>query len=144
MNAGELHRLARLLREVAQLATANAGERPPAASTVAIVEDVAEHPGAPIKDIVARTGLAQSLVSRTVDQLQGRGVLTVMRDPVDGRRSLVEIDPKIRKGDFTSRGGRPVSAALHRRLPSLDVEQRARVEAALDLLAEELLGRADG
>src|SRR5581483_9660519 len=97
-NAGDLHRLARLLREVAQAATANAGERPPAASTVAIVEDVAEHPDAPIKDIVARTGLAQSLVSRTVDQLQRRGVLKVARDPADGRRSLVRINPRIRRG----------------------------------------------
>lgn len=144
MNAGDLHRLARLLREVAQLATANAGERPPAASTVAIVEDVAEHPGAPIKDIVLRTGLAQSLVSRTVDQLQQRGVLNVKRDPVDGRRSLVEINSKIRSGDFATRGSRPVSAALHRRLPGLDAQQRSRVEAALDVLAHELLDRANG
>ena len=139
MNAGDLHRLARLLREIAQLATADPGERAPAASTLAVVEDVAEHPRAAITDIVARTGLAQSMVSRTVDQLQRRGVLLVTRDPADGRRSLVEIDPKIRTEQFTKRGARPVSAALRRRLPKLTKEQRHRVQAALDILASELL-----
>ena len=77
MNAGQLHRLARVLREIAQVATANEGERPVAASTVAIVEDVTDHPQSPITEIAHRTGLAQSLVSRTVDRLQARGVLTV-------------------------------------------------------------------
>ena len=142
MTAGDLHRLARLLREIAQLATANPGERPPAASTVAVVEDVAEHPRAPIKDIVARTGLVQSLVSRTVDQLQQLGVLIVTRDPADGRRSLVEIDPKIRTEQFAKRGARPISAALRQRLPSLSPQQRHRVQAALDVLATELLDHA--
>lgn len=139
MTAGDLHRLARLLREIAQLATADPGERAPAASTLAVVEDVAEHPRAAITDIVARTGLAQSMVSRTVDQLQRRRVLLVTRDPADGRRSLVEIDPKIRTEQFAKRGARPVSAALRRRLPKLTTEQRHRVQAALDILASELL-----
>jgi DNA-binding MarR family transcriptional regulator len=139
MTAGDLHRLARLLREIAQLATADPGERAPAASTLAVVEDVAEHPRAAITDIVARSGLAQSMVSRTVDQLQRRGVLLVTRDPADGRRSLVEIDPKIRTEQFAKRGARPVSAALRRRLPKLTTEQRHRVQAALDILASELL-----
>lgn len=139
MTAGDLHRLARLLREIAQLATADPGERAPAASTLAVVEDVAEHPRAAITDIVARSGLAQSMVSRTVDQLQRRGVLLVTRDPADGRRSLVEIDPKMRTEQFAKRGARPVSAALRRRLPKLTTEQRHRVQAALDILASELL-----
>jgi len=69
VNAGQLHRLARVLREIAQVATANEGERPVAASTVAIVEDVTGHPQSPITEIAQRTGLAQSLVSRTVDRL---------------------------------------------------------------------------
>lgn len=142
MTAGDLHRLARLLREIAQVATANAGERPPAASTVAVVEDVAEHSRAAIKDIVARTGLAQSLVSRTVDQLRHRGVLIITRDPADGRRSLVEIDPKIRTAEFAKRGARPTSAALRQRLPNLSTEQRHRVQTALDALAAELLNHA--
>lgn len=144
MNARDLHRLARLLREIAQHATANPGERPPAASTVAIVEDITGHPHSAIKDIVARTGLAQSLVSRTVDQLRLRGVVVVTPDPADGRRSLVDLNPKTRFEDFPNRGARPIASALRARLPNLSAEQRSRVEAALDVLAADLLEAADG
>ena len=77
------------------MATANEGERPVAASTVAIVEDVTAHPQSPITEIVQRTGLAQSLVSRTVDRLQTLGVLTVGHDPADGRRTWSASIPKL-------------------------------------------------
>ena len=72
MNAVELHRLARVLREMAVMATANPGEQPVAASTLAIVEDVAAHPGTSISQIVERTSLAQSLVSGTTARLTKR------------------------------------------------------------------------
>ena len=139
VNAGQLHRLPRLLRQVAQLATENAGDRPIAASTLAVVEDVSEHPDASIVDIVGRTGLAQSLVSRTVEQLRQKGVLIVAPDTADGRRTLVRVDPKIRSEEFLQRGARPISAAISRVHPGLSADQRSRVEAALDVLAGELL-----
>jgi DNA-binding MarR family transcriptional regulator len=141
VNAGQLHRLARVLREIAQLATANEGERPVAASTVAIVEDVTDHPRSPITRIAQRTGLAQSLVSRTVDRLQAHGVLTVERDPADGRRTLVSVDPQTRRLDFSQRAERPIGDAI-RQLTGVSGEQRLRVEAALEVLSEELLDRA--
>lgn len=129
-----------MLREIAQLATANEGERPVAASTVAIVEDVTDHPRSPITRIAQRTGLAQSLVSRTVDRLQAHGVLTVERDPADGRRTLVSVDPKTRRLDFSQRAERPIADAI-RQLTGVSGEQRLRVEAALEVLGEELLDR---
>lgn len=140
MNAGQLHRLARVLREIAQAATANQGERPVAASTVAIVEDVTDHPRSPITRIAQRTGLAQSLVSRTVDRLQGHGVLTVEHDPADGRRTLVSVDPKTRRLDFSERAERPIADAI-RQLTGASGAQQLRVEAALEVLREELLDR---
>jgi DNA-binding MarR family transcriptional regulator len=141
VNAGQLHRLARVLREIAQAATANQGERPVAASTVAIVEDVTDHPRSPITRIAQRTGLAQSLVSRTVDRLQGHGVLTVERDPADARRTLVSVDPRTRRLDFSERAGRPIADAI-RQLTGGSGAQQLRVEAALEVLREELLDRA--
>lgn len=129
-----------MLREIAQAATANQGERPVAASTVAIVEDVTDHPRSPITRIAQRTGLAQSLVSRTVDRLQGHGVLTVEHDPADGRRTLVSIDPKTRRLDFSERAERPIADAI-RQLTGASGAQQLRVEAALDVLREELLDR---
>lgn len=139
MNAGQLHRLARVLREIAQAATANEGERPVAASTVAIVEDVTDHPRSPITEIARRTGLAQSLVSRTVDRLHAAGIFTVGHDPADGRRTLVSVHPETRHRDFAKRAERPISQAMHQVVTGLSDEQQRRVEAALEILAGELL-----
>jgi DNA-binding MarR family transcriptional regulator len=144
VNAGQLHRLARVLREIAQVATANEGERPVAASTVAIVEDVTAHPQSPIMEIVQRTGLAQSLVSRTVDRLQTLGVLTVGHDPADGRRTLVSVDPQTRNLDFADRGERPIGDAIRQVMAGVSGDQQCRIETALDLLGDELLDRSPG
>jgi DNA-binding MarR family transcriptional regulator len=143
VNAGQLHRLARVLREIAQLASANEGERPVAASTVAIVEDVTYHPQSPITEIAHRTGLAQSLVSRTVDRLQTLGVLTVGQDPVDGRRTMVSVDPQTRHLGFSGRAERPIAEAI-RRVAGVSGEQQRRIEAALEVLGGELLDRSPG
>ena len=132
-----------MLREIAQTATANEGERPVAASTVAIVEDVNDHPHSPITAIAQRTGLAQSLVSRTVDRLQALGVLTVGHDPADGRRTLVGVDPRARHLDFAERAERPIAGAI-RQMAGVSGEQQRRIEAALQVLADELLGRSPG
>jgi DNA-binding MarR family transcriptional regulator len=139
MNAGQLHRLARVLREIAQVATANDGERPVAASTVAIVEDVTSHPQSPIAEIVRRTGLAQSLVSRTVDRLQALGVFTVGHDPADRRRTLVSMDPQTRHVDFAARAERPIADAMRQVIAGLTDERLAEIAAALDVLGAALL-----
>jgi DNA-binding MarR family transcriptional regulator len=144
MNAGQLHRLARVLREIAQAATANEGERPVAASTVAIVEDVTEHPHSPITEIARRTGLAQSLVSRTVDRLHAAGILTAGHDPADGRRTLVNVTPEARHRDFAQRAERPISQAIRQVVVGMSSEQQHRIEAALEILAGELLDRSPG
>ncbi len=132
-----------MLREIAQVATANEGERPVAASTVAIVEDVTGHPQSPITEIAHRTGLAQSLVSRTVERLQALGVLTAGHDPADGRRTLVSVDPQTRHLDFAERAERPIADAI-RQLTGVNGEQQRRIEAALEVLADELLDRSAG
>jgi hypothetical protein len=82
------------------VATANEGERPVAASTVAIVEDVTDHPQSPITRIAQRTSLVQSLVSRTVDAI--------------------------------------------RQMAGVSGEQQRWIEAALEVLGDELLDRAPG
>ena len=126
------------------MATANEGERPVAASTVAIVEDVTGHPQSPITEIAQRTGLAQSLVSRTVVRLQTRGVLTVGHDPADGRRTLVSVDPQTRHLDFAVRAERPIADAIRQVVAGVSGEQQRRIEAALEVLGDELLDRSAG
>ena len=111
MDAGQLHKVARLLREVALDATADPGETPVSAGDVAIAEDITHHEKASVGEIAARTGLAQSLVSRTVAKLHDAGVVVTERDPDDGRRVLTSIAPGTRTGLFRSRARRPVEPA---------------------------------
>lgn len=139
VNAGELHRLARALRDIALAATANPGERAvPAASTVAVVEDVSAHPGTSITHIAERTGLAQSLVSGTVARLAQTETFLVERDTADRRRTLVTMNPTTRTEDFAERAARGIDDAIHDAAPHLTATQIAQVGAALDQLADAL------
>ena len=136
MDAGQLHQVARLLREVALDATADAGETPVSAGDVAIAEDITQHDKASVGEIAARTGLAQSLVSRTVAKLHDAGVVVTERDPSDGRRVLISIAPGIRTGLFRSRAGRPIEPALRSRCPDTSEVEIARVVALLQELTD--------
>lgn len=136
MDAGQLHKVARLLREVALDATADPGETPVSAGDVAIAEDITHHEKASVGEIAARTGLAQSLVSRTVAKLHDAGVVVTERDPDDGRRVLISIAPSVRTGLFRSRARRPVEPALRSRYPDSSEAEIARVVALLQELAD--------
>jgi DNA-binding MarR family transcriptional regulator len=138
MNAGQLHRLARVLREVATAATADPGESPVSAGDLAITEDVAHHEGTSIGQIAQRTGLAQSLVSKTVAAMRDEGVLMTTPDLSDGRRILVSVDPAIRDV-FNSRAARPVDAALSHVRPGTSAAEIQRIDELLDELATRLL-----
>jgi DNA-binding MarR family transcriptional regulator len=75
-----------------------------------------------------------------VDRLRVHGVLTVEHDPADARRTLVSVDPQTRRLDFSERADRPIADAI-RQLTGMSGAQQLRVEAALEILREELLGR---
>ncbi len=92
----------------------------------------------PITEIAQRTGLAQSLVSRTVDRLQTHGVLTAARDPADGRRTLVSVNPQTRHLDLAERAERPIADAI-RQVAGVSGD---RIEAALEALGDELFPRS--
>jgi DNA-binding MarR family transcriptional regulator len=141
MTVGELHRLARVLQQIAQSAATNAGERYASQTTVAIVEDIRDHPGSAIKDIVKRVGVAQSLVSRTVETLASARVVTLSRDPKDGRRTLVSIDRRTWSDNLLRRGKRPIEPALESVLPGMEKRRRRKIVRELELLAAELLNR---
>jgi len=139
VDAGQLHRLARVLREVATAATADPGELPVSAGDLAIAEDIAHHEGTSIGQITQRTGLAQSLVSKTVAAMRGGGVLVTAPDPSDGRRLLVSVDAAIRADVFSSRATGPIDAALHQARPGISPTDLRRFGELLDELAVHLL-----
>jgi DNA-binding MarR family transcriptional regulator len=145
VDAGQLHKVARLLREVALDATADPGETRVSAGDVAIAEDITHHQNSSVGEIAARTGLAQSLVSRTVAKLQDAGVVVTERDPGDGRRVLISIAPGIRTGLFRSRALRPVEPALRAHYPGYSEAEIARIVALLTDLSDTLTSeRASG
>lgn len=140
VTVGELFRLSRLLREVAVAAATDPAETPPSPGLVAITDDIAHHEGTTVGEIAARTGLAQSLVSKVVAQLRDGGVVEIVVDDRDRRRNRIWVTHSARAEIFAKRGSRTVAEALRHRLPGLADDQLARIEAALDQLAGELRG----
>src|SRR5947209_2570426 len=126
VTAGELFRLARILREVALAAVRDPEEPPAPPGLVAIADDIAHHDGTTIGEIAARTGLAQSLVSKTVARLREAGVVTACVDANDRRRSHITITDTARSQVFAARGARSVTSALQDRFPSLPAKRVPR------------------
>ena len=131
-----------MLREIASTATADPGEGRVSAGHLAIAEDVAHHEGTSVGEIARRTGLAQSLVSKTVAQMREAGIFVTSQDPSDGRRQRVGIDPGARADVFAARGARPIGDAIRSVQPSLSKADARRVEQLLDELAARLGGGA--
>jgi DNA-binding MarR family transcriptional regulator len=139
VTAGELFRLARLLRDLALAAARDPDEPPAPPGLVAITDDIAHHDGTSVGEIAARTGLAQSLVSKTVARLRDAGVVDVAQDANDRRRTRIAISRNARSQVFATRGGRSVTRALRDRFPGLPAKRLGKVEALLDQLGTELL-----
>jgi DNA-binding MarR family transcriptional regulator len=135
MTVGELFRLARLLRELAIAAAREPDEPPAPPGLVNITDDIAHHDGTSVGEIAARTGLAQSLVSKTVRRLRDAGVVEVAADPADRRRTHITITQSARSQILATRGARSVTGALREHFPGLSSTRIAEVELLLDQLA---------
>jgi DNA-binding MarR family transcriptional regulator len=142
VRAAELHRLARLLREIALRATGNTGADRVNAGELAVLEDVARFPGSTIRDITDRTGLAQSLVSRITRAMAEAGALTVQPDPIDRRRVRIDLTPSTRAA-VLGRAAGTIAAAVAESTPALTAAERAALVAHLTAAAE-LLRKGHG
>jgi DNA-binding MarR family transcriptional regulator len=140
VRAAELHHLARRLRAIALDATGNAGADRVNAGELAVLEDVALHPGATIGDVTRRTGLAQSLVSRIVRTFAVAGALTVEQDAGDRRKVAIELTASTRE-TIVRRASSDITAAVALNTPALDAGERQVLEHHLSEAAA-LLRRA--
>jgi DNA-binding MarR family transcriptional regulator len=127
MEAGQVHKLARVLRDLALDATSDPTERRPNAAEALVAADLFEHAPTTVGEIAARTGVVQSQGSTVVAALDDAGVLTRERDPRDARRSLLVIPPAARKTFGTDRGRRSIDDTIRayladRRQPSSPTE----------------------
>lgn len=140
MRASDLHRLARTLRDIALEATRNTGADRVNAGELAVLEDIARHPGSTIRDVTERTGLAQSLVSRIVHATAREGALTVTPDEHDRRKVRVELSKSTREA-ILQRANRSLDTALTAHTPELTDTERTTLHHHLAAAAE-LLRRA--
>ncbi|HET8590088.1 MAG TPA: MarR family transcriptional regulator [Nakamurella sp.] len=143
VTAGQLYRLSRELRDVALSATADPGQERPPLGLVTVTDDIVRHGETTVSEIVARTGLAQSLVSKSVAQLRQAGVVQTHTDRNDRRRNRISITDATRSGIFVERGERTITHALRRRLPNLPAEQIIKIERLLEELVVRWPSRPD-
>jgi DNA-binding MarR family transcriptional regulator len=137
MDALQLIMLGRQLTKIGEEAM-RGGQGPPLPAGHALVlRDVLTHPGSSITDVTARTGLAQSIVSKAIARFQGTGVVEIEADPADGRRTLARVSAA-HLGEVRRKGAIPVDAALAAALGEPDAAVVAQLVTGLEALAARL------
>jgi DNA-binding MarR family transcriptional regulator len=94
MNLGRLHRIGRHLQEVAVQAMHDHGDRELNRAQRVVQADVYAHPGSSVGEITERTGFTQGHVSTCVARLRELGRLTTQADPLERRRTVVQLTPE--------------------------------------------------
>ena len=135
MNLSELHRVGRMIVEASRRAMApeGTGLSLNAAESAVMARLVDRPPGASIKELTALTGFVQSRVSSAVQELQVRGWVAAGPHPDDRRRTVVQLNPVVRRG-IARVVSRPPDAALTELLAGLSAREQAQVTAALEIL----------
>ncbi len=129
----QLLSLGKRLIEIGREAIDQAGPTSLTPGEVAVIADVFRYPDCAVREIVARTGFAQSHVSASVGRLRERGLLDTAPDPADGRRTLVRLTDRARRAVHT-RADRPADDVIARAVA--DPARAERVVALLDELAQ--------
>ncbi|WNG82434.1 MarR family transcriptional regulator [Mycobacterium sp. ITM-2016-00316] len=130
-----LHRLGRRLVELSRQVELAPGDVRPDPAEELIIGDVMFHPESTVGDVVARTGFAQSYVSKCVARLEGRGLLVTAVDESDRRRTIIGPSPMLQGA---SRRRTPPLATVLKEELGTEAEAR-RVLVALEELADTLL-----
>ncbi|MFI5719296.1 MarR family transcriptional regulator [Nocardia sp. NPDC051750] len=140
MDRQRLHRLGRRLVELSRQVQLEPGDVRPSPAEGLIITDVMFHSNSTVGDVVARTGYAQSYVSKCVASLVERGLLVTSTDESDRRRTVIGPSPMLQ-------------SATPRRMPSLagiladdlgSDEAARRTLMLLDDLFDALLDRTPG
>jgi DNA-binding MarR family transcriptional regulator len=96
-----------------------------------VLRDVFANPESSISEITTRTGLPQSYVSELVATLRDQGVIEVLTDPADRRRTLARVSQKLRQ-NVADRGSVSVDK------PLTDALGDPNAAATLEAFAEHL------
>jgi DNA-binding MarR family transcriptional regulator len=112
LDGGRLHKLAKVLRQIAVEVTSEKDEGRASAAEVLVGMDVFEHAPTSVSEVAVRTGVAQSQVSAIVAEMRTAGIVTTQKDPRDGRRTLLRVSPDAKEVYGSSRGRRDSQHAI--------------------------------
>ena len=137
MEMSELYQLGRRLTELAYEGM-GAGELEISPSEFLVLRDLYMNGESSIGETVDRTGLSQSRVSTSVQNLRERGWVETGPDPEDGRKTLARVTKQVKlEGD--RRRGQSASGALDRVLADARPSERGQLARALERLHELLV-----
>jgi DNA-binding MarR family transcriptional regulator len=108
-----------------------------------VLRDVLAHPGSSVTDITARTGLAQSIVSKAIARFQEQGIVETGADPADGRRTLARVSEG-HLSDVRRKGAATADAGLAAALGADGPAAVAEIIGSLEALAARLGPSAPG
>ena len=130
----QLYLLGRRLTKIGESAFVgpSIAELPPGVAL--ILMDVFAHPGTSISEVVQRTGLPQSHVSKSIARFRNRGAVTSASDPADGRRTLVTPTAWLTDA-VASQTSAPIDAALADALGEADRDRMKELIERLEDLA---------
>ncbi len=118
MNLAQLAVLSRKLRDITLLASSNEGQNL-SAGQFTIFEDIFKNSPTSVQDIVNRTNLAQSFVSKTVAGMKQKNIVTVQKSPTDKRKVIITFNPAA-TSLVQMMGDLSIYPALQQTLPSFD------------------------
>jgi DNA-binding MarR family transcriptional regulator len=111
MDALDLIVLGRRLVKIGEEALRGSSAETLSSGRSLVLRDVFANPESSISEITTRTRLPQSYVSESVATLRDQGVIEVLTDPADRRRTLARVSQKLRQ-NVASRGRVSVDQAL--------------------------------
>ncbi|HEU4980777.1 MAG TPA: MarR family transcriptional regulator [Solirubrobacterales bacterium] len=101
-------------------------------SQVAALATIQRHGPLSPSELAERERIKRPTATRIVGNLESAGLIERIRDPVDGRASILSVTPKARV--LLRRLRARKTAYLARRLDGLDAEDRRTLERATELL----------
>jgi len=134
----DLYQLGRRLAEIA-LADMGAGELDLTPGEFLVLQDLFLNGRSPIRDIAARTGLAQSRVSTSVRSFTERGWAITSADPADGRKTLADLTDEVRAAGTRRRETR-AEGTLVSALAAISPAERDALISVLGRLHQLLVG----
>lgn len=137
MDALDLIVLGRRLMKIGEDAL-RGGEAPMLPAGYAMVlRDLLSHPGSSVGGITARTGLAQSIVSKALAAFENQGMVELGVDPRDGRRTLARVTAG-HLDEVRRKGAVSVDAPLAEALGEADPDAVADIIRGLESLSARL------